>query len=746
MAESFDLASAKPVFDLQGALAQTDKALGLPPGFSAAQIKVESGFDPQARSPAGAMGLAQVMPDTLKALSARLGRQLDPMDPGDAVQIHREVMRENLARFGSVDKALMAYNGGWDPAKWGNPQTQAYVGKVSAALKGEPSPVMAALGRAASAVLPGAQAAGSSGQGFDLSTAKPVPFDLATARPTPAGPSAAARIAADPITQGAQNFTADMGPLERGAAAAGKAVVDAARGAGQWLGLVDRADVAEARRLDAPLMDTTAGKVGNLAGNIAMLAPTAFIPGAATIPGAAIIGAATGAIEPSTSTGETARNILLGGAAGPAAIGAGRVLAAGYQGGRALLAPFTERGRQGLVNDVLQRSATDPAAAENALRRARPVVAGSEPTVGQAAADPGLAQLERTALANPEMAGPLQQRFAAQRAARRAAVQDVAGQPGHLEAIQEGRRIFANQDYADAIRAGADPAMADALAPQIESLLRRPSILRAQETARNLAAENDQALTNFNSVEGLDWLKKALDNQISAASRPGSAAIGSAELRALEQTRGDLLATLEQIAPAYREANRSYAAMSRQVNSLDVGRQLEGKLYRPGSEYDVPGSAREAGASYQRALSEAVDRVRLANGMERPLGDVLPTRDVAQLEGVAQDLGRKAFAESAGRGVGSPTAQNIVSQNLLRRTLGPTGLPETWGESVALNSLMRPYQWLMRTAEPRVQRLLGETMTDPAAAAAAWIAHTPSAYSSAANGFSRMAARNMRAL
>jgi hypothetical protein len=520
---------------------------------------------------------------------------------------------------------------------------------------------------------------------------------------------------------------------EKAAAGAGKAVYDVVRGVGQFIPtdlsgntLVSRADVAESRARDAALMATGGGKVGNVAGNLALLAPTAFIPGAATIPGAAAIGAVTGAAAPSTSTGETVRNALMGGVAGPVAIGAGRVLAAGYQGARALLAPFTERGRQGIVNDVLQRSATDPQAATNALLRARPVVAGSEPTVAQAAADPGLAQLERTVLANPEMAGPLQQRFATQRAARRAAVQDVAGQPGHLEAIQEGRRIFARQDYADAIRQGADPAMAEAMAPQIESLLRRPSIQRAQEVARNLAAENDHTLTNFNSVEGLDWLKKALDNQISTARGPNSS-IGTAELQALEQTRGDLMRTLEQIAPGYAEANRSYAAMSRQVNGLDVGRQLEQKLYKPGTQYDVPGFEREAGAAYQRALAEGVDNVRLSNGMERPLHEVLPTADIAQLEGVATDLGRVRFAQSEGRGVGSPTAQNMVSQNLLRRSLGPTGLPESWTESVALNSLLRPYQWLMRTAEPRIQRVLGETMTDPAAAAAALQGNLPAA-------------------
>lgn len=79
-----------------------------------------------------------------------------------------------------------------------------------------------------------------------------------------------------------------------------------------------RAEVAEQRRLDAPLMSTGAGTVGNIAGNVALLAPTALIPGAGTIAGAGAIGAATGLLQPTVSAGETALNVGLGGLGGAA--------------------------------------------------------------------------------------------------------------------------------------------------------------------------------------------------------------------------------------------------------------------------------------------------------------------------------------------------------------------------------------------------------------------------------------------
>lgn len=107
-------------------LGETDSMLGMPAGTSALQFAKESGFNPNAVSPAGAMGLAQVMPSTLKSLEKRFGRKLDPSNQGDAVLMHRELMRENLAHFGNLPDALKAYNAGWDKSRWNNPETASY--------------------------------------------------------------------------------------------------------------------------------------------------------------------------------------------------------------------------------------------------------------------------------------------------------------------------------------------------------------------------------------------------------------------------------------------------------------------------------------------------------------------------------------------------------------------------------------------------------------------------------------------
>lgn len=102
------------------------------------------------------------------------------------------------------------------------------------------------------------------------------------------------------------------------AAGAGKAFVDVGRGIGQYLGLVSRDDVRSSRQLDAPLMATDAGKIGNIAGGIATAAPAMLVPGANTVVGAGIVGGVYGALQPSTSTRETLTNTAVGAATGAA--------------------------------------------------------------------------------------------------------------------------------------------------------------------------------------------------------------------------------------------------------------------------------------------------------------------------------------------------------------------------------------------------------------------------------------------
>jgi soluble lytic murein transglycosylase-like protein len=106
----------------------------LPPAMLRAVVEVESGFNPRAVSPAGAMGLMQLMPATATALGVQ-----DPFNPEANLDGGARYLRQLLDSFqGDAARALAAYNAGPGAVKryGGIPpyrETQAYVQKVLAA-------------------------------------------------------------------------------------------------------------------------------------------------------------------------------------------------------------------------------------------------------------------------------------------------------------------------------------------------------------------------------------------------------------------------------------------------------------------------------------------------------------------------------------------------------------------------------------------------------------------------------------
>lgn len=107
---------------------------GVSPKLLAAVAKVESGYNPNAVSPAGARGLMQLMPSTARGLGVR-----NSFDPEQAINGAAKLLAQNLKEFRSVPLALAAYNaGGGAVHKYGGippfAETQAYVPKVQKAL------------------------------------------------------------------------------------------------------------------------------------------------------------------------------------------------------------------------------------------------------------------------------------------------------------------------------------------------------------------------------------------------------------------------------------------------------------------------------------------------------------------------------------------------------------------------------------------------------------------------------------
>lgn len=504
-----------------------------------------------------------------------------------------------------------------------------------------------------------------------------------------------------------------MSGFEKFVAGYGSAVPRLARGVGQLMGLVSQEDVDEAKRLEAPLMRTGAGAAGNIAGNIAAAIPTVAIPGANTLAGSAVIGAGMGFAQPVASDESRLENTVIGGAAGAGGVALGRAVKAGYQGAKALAEPFYQAGRDRIAGRAIQRFADDPAAV--AAARGGRSITGATPTLAEETGDSGMARLQDALRSlDPQIAGRIDARLAENNAARVGALRDLAGDGGKLDYFIADRDAVAGQLYDAARRAGIDPA---ALTPAAQANMatfaqRLPDAVL--DEARQLAKISGEPMTDATSVQGLHWVKKALDSLIARETGPK----GSPEfLRAYTGLKNDLLKGMDELSPAYATARQTYAAMSRPINQMEVLQHV----LRNGTSAtsDLAGNPRLLPDALMRTLRDEPRLIRQATGSgQKALQDLLEPDQLQMLRAIASEADRTGAVARAGNGPGSATAQRLASQNVLRQLVGPTGLPQSWAEGALANTVVgKPLNLLYGgVAEPRIQQALAEAVLDPARA------------------------------
>lgn len=526
-----------------------------------------------------------------------------------------------------------------------------------------------------------------------------------------------------PPVNPAQAVVDDMSGPERVLAGVGSAFARLGRGAGQRLGMYSQQEVDEANRLDAPLLSSVGGMGGNIAGNIAAALPTLAIPGAATIPGAGVIGAVQGALTP-TSTGESAlQNAGIGAAAGAGGIVAGRVLNAAVQGGRALVEPFTAAGRNRIGGRVLEQFGVPQQAVQGLS--GNPTATGARLTLAEAIPDPqaaaGAARLQGALRsADPRTAAQMTAREVENNGARVNVLRQLSGVDGARDAAVAARGSAAEPLYNAAFQVDAGTALTPELQREMTALMRSPAISQAAREARRNAANAGMNVGPSNgsgSIEGLHNVKLALDDMIAQARGGGGTPAQATRAQALEEAQRRLVGFIEQLSPDYSAARTTYAQMSLPINQMDVA----GELLNRGTSAtsDLAGNPRLMPNALLSALGDEEALIRRATG--RRLGgldDVLDPAQASRVRGVGQELDRAAAVARAENGPGSATAQRLASQNVLRQTLGPLGAPESWSESVLLNTLMRPVQFAYnQVAEPRIQQVLADAILDPSKAA-----------------------------
>ena len=89
--------------------------VGVDKSLVLAIIKTESGFDPNAVSKKNALGLMQVIPETIQYTSQKYGIEVGINDifiPEKNMEIGAYYLKNLIERFGSTDRAILAYNAG----------------------------------------------------------------------------------------------------------------------------------------------------------------------------------------------------------------------------------------------------------------------------------------------------------------------------------------------------------------------------------------------------------------------------------------------------------------------------------------------------------------------------------------------------------------------------------------------------------------------------------------------------------
>lgn len=237
--------------------------------------------------------------------------------------------------------------------------------------------------------------------------------------------------------------------------------IDLIKGGGKLLGVDDqmvarqRAAVDEQKRLDKPLLETGAGKAGDITGNIAAAIPTAFIPGGNTYTGAGLLGGFFGAEQPVGTNDSRTTNAAVGAGTGVAVQGIGRLLGAGYQAGKAYLAPLFKKGQEDIVARTLERFSANPQALLAGGEES--AIPGVQRTLAETTLDPGIAGLQLAVKnSDPIAKSQLLAQELKNQGVRLSALNDIAQTPAAREAAVLARKQATTPLYNQVAQSGAE--------------------------------------------------------------------------------------------------------------------------------------------------------------------------------------------------------------------------------------------------------------------------------------------------
>ena len=429
--------------------------------------------------------------------------------------------------------------------------------------------------------------------------------------------------------------------------------------------------------------------------------------GAARIAGGAATGAASAGLSDPSSFGAGA---LVGGA-----IPAVGMLATGVKNiGKAVIDPFYEAGQRRVRGGAMNRAAGgDEETAINNLLNAQELVPGSMPTAGEAANNSGIAALQRSATSvDPIAMRQLEMRQAAQNEARIGALQGLSPDIAPLKAARKNATDYLyNQSANETLQ----------ITPEINKLLNRPSLQNALRRAQNLAQDTgvsfkspvapniyDESLNKIPaSIKGNDahLIKMALDDLSNSSAATG---ITGNELRAVNANKSEYLSEIEKQLPIYGQARTKYAELSKPITQSEIAQEISNK--------SINRFGNMTPAAYDRALSDVTTQ-RVSGQKSATLENTMTAKQLQDLNNIRADLLRSEYAQTAGKGSGSDTAQKMAMNNLMSRmgiqlngNVGPV-------RGVLGDIAGRTVNFAYKNADQKMAKQLAEDLMNPKQAA-----------------------------
>lgn len=395
---------------------------------------------------------------------------------------------------------------------------------------------------------------------------------------------------------------------------------------------------------------------------------------------------------------------LGGGVLAPGAVqtAAGRTVA----GGREVVRPFTEGGREVIAGNVLRQLAAEPDVA--ALRAAgyEARIPGYQPTTAQATRDVGLISAE-----TPIRALDVTGKFAAQTSqanqARMAILDRLAKDKDALNAAITKRdevttplreQAFAQSAVTPEILQNSVTAT---VGKTIDDIL--TSSAGARQPVKNAMEFARSRLADGTTPERLYEVRKDLRDAAQGLLNKEGSAYNLAKGE-LERVIRSIDNVLEAEAPGYSEYLRKYATSSRGIERLEAVQDFRKKVLTttpdPGrvSDYLISQPA------FTRAIRAIEDDPKLG-GLSRT--------QFAVLQRVSKDLDDGVLARAT-KTPGSDTFKNMSTANVIGGIVGKQIFGET---SPFLNKVAAPLNWLYNGTDDAIREVLVDAMLDPKLAA-----------------------------